>query len=226
MLVAISETQLERSQSRETSRIFLRNGNYYEPGETFVQPELGRTLDRITRLGAKDFCEGETAGLLAQDMKEHGGTITLDGLKKYGAVERKPLIGGYRGYTIITAPPPSSSGVGLLQMLGVLEGTGFEKAGAGSAKAVHYMAEAMRRFFADRALHLGDPDFVKVPISALLDPNYILRLLNSIDPERATPSSQVHAGVFTGDESAETTHYTIADGEGNIVAVTYTLNSV
>ena len=135
----------------ESNRIFLKGGKFYEAGEVFVQPELGRTLDRIARLGAKDFYEGETAQLLAKDMKEHGGLITVDDLKKYAAIERKPLTGAYRGYTIVTAPPPSSGGVGVLQMLGVLEGTGFEKAGAGSATSVHYMTEAMRRYFADRS---------------------------------------------------------------------------
>ena len=212
------------SRFPESNRIFLRDGKFYEPGETLVQPELARTLECIARLGARDFYEGETARLLAQDMKEHGGLITLADLKNYTVVERPPLTGAYRGYTIVTAPPPSSGGVGLLQMLGVLEGTGFEKAGAGSATAVHYMTEAMRRYFADRAEHLGDADFVKVPLAALLDPAYILKLRGSIDPERATPSSQVHAGVFAAHESAETTHYTIADGQGNIAAVTYTLN--
>jgi gamma-glutamyltranspeptidase/glutathione hydrolase len=212
------------SRFPESNRIFLRSGKYYEPGETFVQPELGRTLDRIARLGAKDFYEGETARLLAQDMKEHGGLITLDDLRQYKAIERKPLEGAYRGYTIVTAPPPSSGGVGILQMLGILEGTSFEKAGAGSATAVHYMAEAMRRYFADRSEHLGDPDFVKVPLTSLLDPKYIQKLRASIDLERATPSTQVHAAKFTGHESAETTHYSVADGDGNIAIVTYTLN--
>ena len=212
------------SRFAESNRIFLRAGRYYEPGETLVQPELGRTLDRIAKLGSKDFYEGETARLLAQDMQEHGGLITLADLKNYVAVERKPLTGAYRGYTIVTAPPPSSGGVGILQMLGVLEGTGFEKAGAGSATAVHYMTEAMRRYFADRAEHLGDGDFVKIPLTSLLDPKYILKLRGSIDAERATPSSEVHAARLTGHESPETTHYTIADSEGNIAAVTYTLN--
>jgi len=208
----------------ESNRIFLRNGKFYEPGELLVQADLGRTLDRIARLGAKDFYEGETAQLLAKDMHEHGGLITLADLQKYQALERKPMTGSYRGYTLVTAPPPSSGGVGILQMLGVLEGTGFEKAGAGSAAAVHYMAEAMRHYFADRAEHLGDPDFVKVPLTSLLDPKYIASLRASIDPERATPSAQVKAGHFTGHESVETTHYTVADQEGNIAAVTYTLN--
>ena len=212
------------SQFPESNRIFLRGGKYYEPGETFAQPELAQTLKRISESGAEDFYEGETARLLAKDMQEHGGLITLDDLKKYAAIERKPLTGTYRGHTIITAPPPSSGGVGILQMLGVLEGTGFEKAGAGSAVAVHYMAEAMRRYFADRAENLGDPDFFPVPIKALLDPAYLSKLRSSIDPERASPSSAVPAVKLSGHESAETTHYSVADGNGNIAIVTYTLN--
>jgi gamma-glutamyltranspeptidase / glutathione hydrolase len=212
------------SRFPESNRIFLRGGKFYEPGESFVQPDLARTLDRIARLGAKDFYEGETANLLAKDMREHGGLITLEDLKDYKAIERRPLTGTYRGYSIISAPPPSSGGVGILQMLGVLEGTGFEKAGAGSAAAVHYMTEAMRRFFADRSEHLGDSDFVKVPLTSLLDPRYIQKLRASIDPERATPSSEIHAAKFTGHESIETTHYSVADGDGNIAIVTYTLN--
>jgi gamma-glutamyltranspeptidase/glutathione hydrolase len=212
------------SQYSDSNRIFLRDGKYYELGDSFVQADLGRVLERISRLGAKDFYEGETARLLAQDQKEHGGLITLEDLEQYKAIERKPLTGQYRGYDIITAPPPSSGGVGILQMLAVLEGTGFEKYGAGSAKSVHYMTEAMRRFFADRSQNLGDPDFVKVPITAMLDPNYILKIRGAIDPEKATPSEQVKGTVFNGHESEQTTHFTVADAQGNVVAVTYTLN--
>ena len=208
----------------ESKRIFLRDGNYYQAGDMLVQPELARTLERIEQLGAGDFYHGETARLLAKDMKEHGGLITEADLAGYKAIERQPLNGQYRGYGIVTSPPPSSGGIGILQMLGVLEGTGYEKGGAGSAEVVHYMAEAMRRFFADRAVHLGDPDFVKVPVSSLLDPAYILKLRASIDPERATPSSQVHAAQLSGKESNETTHYSIADAAGNVALVTYTLN--
>ena len=221
---SLKATAGELGRFPESKRIFLRGGWFYETGETFVQPELGRTLERIAKLGAADFYEGETARLLAQDIERHGGTITLADLKDYAVVERRPLTGKYRGYDMVTAPPPSSGGVGILQMLGVLEGTGFEKAGAGSATAVHYMAEAMRRYFADRARHLGDPDFVKAPLGSLLDPKYIGGLRASIDAERATPSSQVHGGTFDVRESEETTHYTVVDGEGNVAAVTYTLN--
>lgn len=207
----------------ESARIFQRNGKYYEPGELLVQPELARTLDRIRRQGAKGFYEGETARLLAADMERHGGLIALADLKNYRAVERKPLEGKYRGYEILTAPPPSSGGIGILQMLGVLEGSGYEKSGAGSAVTVHFLAETMRRYFADRAQYLGDPDFVKVPVSGLLNPRYIAGLRQSIT-DRATPSAEVKAGDLARYESAETTHYSIVDTEGNAVAVTYTLN--
>jgi gamma-glutamyltranspeptidase/glutathione hydrolase len=212
------------SEYPESNRIFLRGGKYYEMGDTFVQSDLGRVLERIARLGAKDFYEGETAALLAKDQKEHGGLITVEDLQRYKAIERKPLTGQYRGYDIITAPPPSSGGIGILQMLGVLEGTGFEKAGAGSAKAIHYMAEAMRRSFADRSQNLGDPDFVKIPLTAMLDPQYLLKIRAAIDPEKATPSSQVKGSLFNGHESDQTTHFTVADAQGNVVGVTYTLN--
>jgi gamma-glutamyltranspeptidase / glutathione hydrolase len=208
----------------ESKRIFLRDGSYYEPGEIFVQPELAETLARIETLGAKDFYEGETANLLAEDMKDHGGLITLKDLKNYKVMERKPLTGSYRGYTIVTAPPPSSGGVGVLEMLGVLEGTDFYKAGAGSATAVHYMAEAMRRYFADRAENLGDPDFFHVPLTELLSPAHLAKLRASIDPERATPSRDIRAVKLAGHESDETTHFSLADGDGNIAIVTYTLN--
>src|SRR5580700_8082706 len=208
----------------ESKHIFLRDGRFYEAGETLVQPELERTLERIRKQGARDFYEGETARLLATDMERHGSPITAADLRDYTVVERKPLTGSYRGYDIITAPPPSSGGVGILQMLGVLEGSGYEKAGAGSAAELHFLAETMRRFFADRAAHMGDPDFVSVPVAGLLDKAYIARLRQSIDPEHATPSAEIRAGGAAPAESSQTTHYSIVDAEGNAVAVTYTLN--
>src|SRR5436190_720080 len=185
----------------ESKRIFLRNGKYYEPGEILIQPELARTLSRIVRDGARDFYEGETARLLAAGMQTHGGIITLDDLKNYTVVEDKPLTGAYRGYSILTAPPPSSGGVGILQMLGVLEGSGYEKSGAGSAATLHFLAETMRRYFADRSEYMGDPEFVKVPVSKLTDRRYIADLRRSIDPARATPSDQVRPGKLDAYES-------------------------
>lgn len=213
------------SQFTDSKRIFLNGGSLYEMGEIFKQPELTATLTRIRDSGAKDFYEGETARLLTADMAAHGGLITLDDLRDYKIFERKPLEGAYKGYGIVTAPPPSSGGVGILQMLGVLEGTDYTKTGAGSARALHFEAEAMRRYFADRAEHLGDPDFVKVPLETLLNPAYIRHLRDSIDPDKATPSEQIHAGDMAAYESPQTTHYSILDEMGNAVSVTYTLNS-
>ena len=154
------------SQFPDSKRIFLG----VQIGDKLVQPELAATLKRIQEHGADDFYEGETARKLAAAMQANGGLITLEDLKNYEAVERTPLRGHYRGYDIITSPPPSSGGIGILQMLGMLEGSGYEKSGAGSAASIHYVAEVMRRFYADRSEYLGDPDFVKVPIAKLLDP--------------------------------------------------------
>jgi gamma-glutamyltranspeptidase/glutathione hydrolase len=212
------------SQFPESQRIFLKGGAFYGWQETFRQPELARALEGIGRLGARDFYEGETAHLLANAMAKNGGLITLADLHDYKAVERAPLEGDYKGYRIITSPPPSSGGVGLLQMLAMLNTTGYEKYGAGSAEAYHYMAEVMRRFYADRSQDLGDPDFVKNPISALLAPSYMQARRATIDPEHATPSDSVKPGLPAEHEGTNTTHYSIVDEEGNAVAVTYTLN--
>ena len=229
----VSHAQLESwkyyasslSRFPESKRIFLKDGAYYDWQETFKQPELARTLDRIARVGAADFYEGETAHLLATAMAKNGGLITLADLHDYQAVERTPLEGNYKGYHIITSPPPSSGGIGLLQMLGMLNGTEYEKSGAGSAKTYHYLAEVMRRFFADRNQYLGDPDSVNNPVSRLLDQTYVSARRATIDPEHATPSDQVDPGLPAGSESMDTTHYSIVDEQGNAVAVTYTLNS-
>ncbi len=218
-------TSEKLGQFVDSRRIFLHNGQFYQPEDRLIQPDLARTLRRIRDKGDRDFYEGETARLLAADMKAHGGIITLEDLKNYKAVERTPLTGKYRGYDVLTSPPPSSGGVGILQMLGVLEGTEYFKAGAGSAAVEHMLAETMRRYFADRSEHLGDPDFFKVPISALLNPRYILSLRESIDPARATPSTSIKPVSVAAYESSETTHFSIVDAQGNAVSVTYTLNA-
>ena len=212
------------ASSPESKRIFQKNGAFYDVGDTLVQPELGQTLERISKNGANEFYEGDTAKRFAEEMAKHGGIISLADLKSYQAIERTPLTGRYKNYTIITSPPSSSGGIALLEMLGILEGTSYEKAGAGSASAIHMVAEAMRRAYADRNEYVGDPAFVKVPIAGLLDPAYLARLRASIDPVRATPSDSVRPGKPVGSESMETTHYSVVDSEGNAVAVTYTLN--
>ena len=212
------------SQNPESKRIFQRNGAFWEAGETLAQPELARTLNRIAQNGVNEFYEGETAQKLADAMSRNGGLITLADLKKYTAVERAPLTGSYQGYGIIAAPPPSSGGIGILQMLGMLEGSGYQKSGPGSAVEIQYLAEVMRRYYADRSQYLGDPDFGKLPLTSLLDPAYIRRRRDTIDPNRATPSTQILPGLPAGREGAETTHYNVVDAQGNAVAVTYTLN--
>ena len=209
----------------ETKRIFLKDGQFYEWNESLRQPELARTLERIAKEGSKDFYEGETAHILAREMERNGGLITLQDLREYQAIERKPLEGDYHGYHIITSPPPSSGGVGILQMLQMLEGTGYDKSGAGSANTYHYLAEVMRRFYADRNEYLGDSDFVKDPIERLLNPEYVRKRRESIDATMATASDSINPGLPAGKESTDTTHYTIADEQGNVVAVTYTLNA-
>jgi gamma-glutamyltranspeptidase/glutathione hydrolase len=208
------------SQFPESKRIYL-SAHY---GDKFVQPELAATLRRIRDRGANDFYEGETAQKLAAAMAADGGLITLEDLKQYQAQESQPLRGHYHGDEIVTAPPPSAGGVGLLQMLGMLEGSGYEKSGAGSAASIHYVAEVMRRFYADRSEYFGDPDFYQTPISKLLDPKYIASRRNSIDPLHATPSEQIRPGNLNVREGTETTHFNIVDSKGNAVAVTYTLN--
>ncbi|MFN7915059.1 MAG: gamma-glutamyltransferase [Vicinamibacterales bacterium] len=208
----------------ESKRIFQRDGKFYDVGETLVQPELGRTLQRIATNGPNEFYEGETAKRFADEMAKHGGLISLTDLKNYKAIERTPLKGTYRNYTVITAPPSSSGGIALLEMLGILEGTGYEKGGPGSASSIHYIAESMRRAYADRNEYIGDPDFVKVPIAGLLDKAYLAKLRGTIDPVKATPSAQVKPGQPAGVEKMETTHYSVVDAQGNAVAVTYTLN--
>jgi gamma-glutamyltranspeptidase/glutathione hydrolase len=224
-LASSLESAKNLHQFPESRRIYLRDGNYYEPGETFRQPDLALTLERIAAHGAAGFYEGETARILVREMAANGGLFTMDDLRDYRAIERQPLTGRYKSYDLISAPPPSSGGAGLLQMLGVLEGSGYERGGAGSASSIHFIAEVMKRAYADRSEHLADPDFHRVPLTRLLDRRYHDTLRRSIDPERATPSETVRAGDFpVSGESTETTHLSIVDADGNAVALTYTLN--
>ncbi len=212
------------ASSPESKHTFQKDGAFFQIGDTLVQPELAQTLTRIAKNGPNEFYEGETARHFADEMAKHGGLITTADLKAYRAIERKPLVGMYHGYEVITAPPSSSGGIALLEMLGILDGTGYDKGGAGSASAIHSVAEAMRRAYADRNEYVGDPDFVKVPIAGLLDKAYLAKLRASIDPERATPSEIVKPGKPSGTEHQDTTHYSVVDKDGNAVAVTYTLN--
>ncbi len=209
----------------ETKRIYLKGGRFYQEGELFRQPELAATFARLQRFGPNEFYEGETARLIVADMKRNNGLMTMNDLRGYVAKERTPVLGNYRGYEIISMPPPSSGGAVLIQMLNILEGFDLQKLEANSSDRYHLMAEAMRRAFADRAEYMGDADFVKVPVPGLIDKAYAATLRATINTERASTSEEVHAGRPAGYESEQTTHFTVVDAEGNAVANTYTLNN-
>jgi gamma-glutamyltranspeptidase/glutathione hydrolase len=208
----------------ETKRIYLKGGALYNEGELFRQPELAATFARLQRFGPSEFYEGETARMIAADMKRNNGLMTLDDLRGYVAKERTPLRGNYRGHTIISMPPPSSGGAVLIEMLNILEGFDLKTLEPSSSDRYHLMAEAMRRAFADRAEYMGDSDFVKVPIAGLIDKSYATTLRSTIKTDRASTSADVRAGRPAGYESDDTTHFTVVDPHGNAVANTYTLN--
>jgi gamma-glutamyltranspeptidase/glutathione hydrolase len=190
-----------------------------------VQPELAETLGRIERDGAQEFYTGKTAQLIAADMKAHNGLITLEDLKNYQAKERVPVHGTYRGYEIISMPPPSSGGAILIEILNILEAYDLKQMGPNSAANYQVMTEAMRRAFADRAEFMGDADFVDVPVKTLIDKNYAAKRRESIDLTRATASTQIGHGEIAGAEPSETTNFTVVDNDGNVVTNTYTINN-
>jgi gamma-glutamyltranspeptidase / glutathione hydrolase len=208
----------------EGKRIFQRNGKFYQENEILRQPELAATLQRLKSEGPREYYEGRTAHLIAADMRKHGGLITLDDLKNYRAILREPLKGSYRGYDILSMPPPSSGGIALFEMLNILERFPVAAMGFDSPERDHLLIEAMRRAFADRAQFLGDTDFVRVPVSGLISKQYATDLAETIDHIRATPSSTIGHGDPVREERPQTTHFSIVDADGNAVANTYTLN--
>ena len=203
---------------------FKPDGSAYQPGETLVQPELAASLRLIAEQGPSAFYEGEIAQKLVADMKAHQGAIAAADLKNYRAVVRAPVRGTYRGYEIVSMPPPSSGGVHLIQMLNLLETWPLGELGSNSAATIHRLAEAMKRAYADRSEHLGDPDFVKAPVAGLTSKAYAKELAARIDLNRATPAATIKPGQPPRNDSEQTTHYSVADRDGNVVAVTYTLN--
>ncbi len=200
---------------------FVKNAAWKE-GDTLVQPELAATLKRILDKGAAGFYEGETAALITAEMQRGHGLITLQDLKQYTAKSRPALQFSYRGYTIISFPPPSSGGILLAQMLKMVEPFPLQQYGFQSVRSTQLMTEVERRAYADRAEHMGDPDFWKVPVQTLTNNSYLLKRMQDYDSLHATPSSTVHAGNVK--ESEETTHISIMDAAGNMVSITTTLN--
>ncbi|MGE0813564.1 MAG: gamma-glutamyltransferase [Vicinamibacterales bacterium] len=201
---------------------FTKSGQPYQAGELLKQPDLARTLQRIAEGGPKGFYEGETAELIEKEMKANGGLITRDDLKKYEAKERTPVKSTYRGYELIGMPPPSSGGIAVSEALNILEGYDLRAGGYGSAQNLHLVAESMRRAFADRAQHLGDPDFnTGIPVTQLLSKDYATQIRKTINPNKASVSSPTSFTWPT--ESQETTHLSVVDGTHNAVSLTYTL---
>jgi gamma-glutamyltranspeptidase/glutathione hydrolase len=207
-----------------TKKVMYKDGTtLYEPGEIWKQPDLAAVLKKIKKHGRDGFYKGEVAKKLAAFMKANGGLITEEDLLKYEAVERAPLTGSYRGYTIHTMPPPSSGGVALLEMLSILEGFNLDSLGYKSADYVHIVAEAMRRAYADRAEFLGDPDFNKdIPIAKLISKEHAANLRATIDLQKTSPSDSSRFGQLF-ESAGNTTHLSVVDQEGNAVSLTYTL---
>lgn len=209
-----------------TKKAFLKEGkDLYAPGELWKQPDLAETLKRIQKEGRDGFYKGKTAKLLADYMKKYGGIITEEDLARYEAVEQAPVKGTYRGYEIVSMAPPSSGGIALIEMLNILEGYDLKAIGHNSALYLHLLTEAMRRAFADRAEHIGDPAFVSnMPVDRLTSKPYAKTLRNGIDLFKASPSdsARFNAAVHVY-ESDETTHFSVVDAKGNAVSLTYTL---
>ncbi len=196
-------------------------------GATFKQPELAAVLARIANDGAKDFYDGKTADLIAASMKKGGGLITKQDLVQYKAVWRQPVQANWNGYRVITAPPPSSGGIGLVQLLTMKADrkADFDGVALNSPQYVHLIAEIEKRVFADRAQYLGDPDFYKVPVAQLTDAAYIAKRAAEVNPEKPSDTKSVLPGLGTSmPEKAETTHFSVVDKWGNAVSNTYTIN--
>jgi len=221
---------LERSKNRlsaqDASRaVFYKpDGSNYVAGENWVQADLARTLAAIRDGGVDAFYKGEIARQIVAEMEQGGGMITMEDMANYRVVERDAVEGSYRGHRVVSMPPPSSGGVHIIQILNMLEHFDVPAMGAGSARAIHTLTEAMRLAYADRSEHLGDPDYWDVPVGWLTSKSYGDQLAPRIQPEKATPSEMVSPGKAPPKESSDTTHYGVVDSAGNAVAVTYTLN--
>ena len=225
----LAET-LPRAQPRlvrwpSSAKIFLKNdGVALQNGERLVQPDLAASLEAIAAGGPRAFYEGPIAEKIVASLASNGGIMTPDDLRNYRAIERPAVRGSYRGYDIASMPPPSSGGVHLIEMLNIVEGFPLRDTGPESAATLHLMIEAMKPAYADRAVFLGDPASVQIPVAGLISKRYAAELRKAIDPEHARPAQSVRAGNPAPYEGDNTTHFSVVDAEGNAVANTYTLN--
>lgn len=212
-------------KNAEAARIFFKpDGSNYNIGDTWRQPDLAWTLSQISQRGKDGFYAGEVARRITEEMSAGGGLITAADLAGYRTIERQPVRGTYKGFEIVSTPPPSSGGVHILQILNILEGYDLQAMGQNSAAYLHHLTESMKLAYADRSLYLGDPDYADVPVAALIDKAYATRQRQRINSAAATPSVEIAPGNPVGNESTETTHYSVADRFGNVVSNTYTLN--
>ena len=202
----------------------LTSKSYWVKGDLLIQKDLANTLKLVQQKGRKGFYDGKVANLIVKEMNRGNGIITKEDLKQYQSVWRSPVTGNYKDFKIISMPPPSSGGIALISLFQSVEKYPLKQWGFQSEKTVQVMVEAERRVYADRAEHLGDPDFVKVPQTQLLNKEYNVNRMNNLSFDRASKSSEIKAGEMIGKESMETTHYSIVDKDGNAVSVTTTLN--
>jgi len=218
---------LPRAQARiarwhSSAPVFLNSdGTVLMPGQDLLQPDLAITLRAIAREGPRGFYEGPVAEKIVTSVRKAGGIMTAEDLGNYHAILRKPVRGNYRGYDIVSMPPPSSGGVHLIEMLNILED--YDLAKLSREESMHDMIEAMKRAYADRAVFMGDPDAVKIPVAGLTSKTYAASLRAQIG-ERATPSANIHPGKAIDFEGQNTTHFSVIDRDGNVVSNTYTLN--
>ena len=221
----LRSAQSRLSQNPEANRIYLQGkGEPPAIGTRFKQPDLAATLKRIKTLGAKGFYEGTTAELIVAEMNKSGGIMTLADLAGYRAVERLPVRGSFRNFEIVSAPPPSSGGIHVLQILKLLEPFDLMAMGHNSAGYIHHLSEAMKLAYADRSKYLGDPDRTVIPVAELTSDEYLSKRRALIKSDVATPSEEVMPGEIAVPESRDTTHYSVADRFGNVVSNTYTIN--
>ncbi|ABI72176.1 gamma-glutamyltransferase [Shewanella frigidimarina] len=213
------------TQWPSSAEIFYHaNGSNYQVNELLKQPELAQSLSLIAQKGSKGFYQGETAKKIVSAVQNAGGIMSLTDLANYKVIEREPVRGNYRGYEVVSMPPPSSGGIHIIEMLNVLEQFPIDKLGHNTANTLHLMAETMKYAYADRSEYLGDPDFVNVPVKQLTSKEYAKEIASKIAINKTTPSSEVKPGNLAPYESDQTTHFSVIDKWGNAVANTYTLN--
>ncbi|MGI1998231.1 gamma-glutamyltransferase [Shewanella frigidimarina] len=213
------------TQWPSSAEIFYHaDGSNYQVNELLKQPELAQSLSLIAQKGSKGFYQGETAKKIVSAVQNAGGIMSLTDLANYKVIEREPVRGNYRGYEVVSMPPPSSGGIHIIEMLNVLEQFPIDKLGHNTANTLHLMAETMKYAYADRSEYLGDPDFVNVPVKQLTSKEYAKEIASKIAINKTTPSSEIKPGNLAPYESDQTTHFSVIDKWGNAVANTYTLN--